>query len=41
MRLRRVALPVPAPIPGLGVVQGIGGHPLVLGAVPPAYRGTQ
>ena len=26
-------LPVPAPVPALGVVQGVGGHPLVLVAV--------
>src|SRR4051812_27438326 len=28
-----MALPIPAPVPALGVVQRIGGHPLVLVAV--------
>ena len=26
-------LPIPAPVPALGVVQRVGGHPLVLAAV--------
>ena len=31
--LTDMPLPIPAPVPALGVVQRIGGHPLVLGAV--------